>query len=617
VAAPGEAAAPVAAAETPAIPTVAETPATPAAVIPEVAPVAAPGEVAASSDRPFVGRLDELVDSLPGPVQKQQLINQVKKNLREYDVQRLEEALANVPANAKLTPAQLKEALGKTYSPQQWRSEDLPVKANAYFGSKDNIFDKPMGVSNLYIATSPETKELAIAIKADEDNLRTLRGGAEFADAAEKFKQTMQTNPAIKNDPAAQSLLSKINFYQKEMQQISDKEKEIKNITYGFIAPSLYKNSQGIAMNHTLVTELFNAMDKSMPYEQRYQAASNGALKQILNDATTKLVSLGADPNSIPNVAGEYFAHVQASAGENLKPQSLYEFIRSNPELKAKLDNVIDPIAKPLAERRVEIQRDINPEVRQVEDALKSNAPYTGDPIHHSVYSPDHTIGFSRFTEHEATIPGEGTVPGRHFHELQSDLAQDVRKKGAPGGSMEKDKAELAALRQKVGEMRAQVPTKNPEQHQVEIAKLDNRLATLTRRIGQYGKKPTYNVQQPFAGFETNPAVEQQLLMKNAIQSTMKGGGRFATFPGAESERPLLYEKKVPNNLKQVVKDLGGKDAGFTIQDIQLQKPDGSPVKVHGVSWTPEAAARILKEGVKFRHGGSVERQSDDNRRYL
>ena len=105
--------------------------------------------------------------------------------------------------------------------------------------------------------------------------------------------------------------------------------------------------------------------------------------------------------------------------------------------------------------------------------------------------------------------------------------------------------------------------------------------------------------------------------MKNAIQSTMKGGGRFATFPGAESERPLLYEKKVPNNLKQVVKDLGGKDAGFTIQDIQLQKPDGSPVMVHGVTWSPEAAARVLKEGVKFRHGGSVERQSDDNRRYL
>jgi hypothetical protein len=97
----------------------------------------------------------------------------------------------------------------------------------------------------------------------------------------------------------------------------------------------------------------------------------------------------------------------------------------------------------------------------------------------------------------------------------------------------------------------------------------------------------------------------------------MKSGGRFATFPGAESDKPLLYEKKVPNNLKQVVKDLGGKEAGFDIRNIQLQDKDGNPIVVHGVTWGPQAAAKVLKEGVKFRHGGSVERQSDDNRRYL
>ena len=35
------------------------------------------------------------------------------------------------------------------------------------------------------------------------------------------------------------------------------------------------------------------------------------------------------------------------------------------------------------------------------------------------------------------------------------------------------------------------------------------------------------------------------------------------------------------------------------------------------IVWSPEAAARILKQGVRFSHGGSVERRPDDNRRYL
>jgi hypothetical protein len=92
-----------------------------------------------------------------------------------------------------------------------------------------------------------------------------------------------------------------------------------------------------------------------------------------------------------------------------------------------------------------------------------------------------------------------------------------------------------------------------------------------------------------------------------------------------------LYEG-VPNNLRQVIKDLGGEKSGFELKQIELPPttaevqsrrtglpthPKGEPLNAIGVVWGPEAAARIKKTGVPFKDGGSVERITDDNRRYL
>jgi hypothetical protein len=112
--------------------------------------------------------------------------------------------------------------------------------------------------------------------------------------------------------------------------------------------------------------------------------------------------------------------------------------------------------------------------------------------------------------------------------------------------------------------------------------------------------------------------VRQQLLMKNAIQAAMRDGKRFATFPGNESDKPQLYAGKVLPNLKQVIKDLGGEKSGLELRQIELPPDkDGRPITATGVVWSPEAAARIMKTGVPFAKGGSVERLSADTRRYL
>jgi hypothetical protein len=157
------------------------------------------------------------------------------------------------------------------------------------------------------------------------------------------------------------------------------------------------------------------------------------------------------------------------------------------------------------------------------------------------------------------------------------------------------------------------------------ISSMDGRISTLGNRLRT--GNASYDLQEPFAGFETNSNARSQLLMKNAIYSAMKDGKNFATFPGEESDQAQLYVGRVMPNLKQIAKDLGGDKAGISVRPIELPPADksntkgthaaGVPLTAWGITWSPEAAARITKSGMPFAKGGMVERRSDDNRRYL
>jgi hypothetical protein len=255
-------------------------------------------------------------------------------------------------------------------------------------------------------------------------------------------------------------------------------------------------------------------------------------------------------------------------------------------------------------------------------------------------------IGFSRFTEHAIDIDGK-QLKGRHVHELQSDLSKDVKELGPKGRSLEKDQKELdnlltkeTKLAQEQTALAAQInamPDNDPLINKTgqnllsvnsEIIKLDQRKNVLEDRIlgpksreAPYERditkrKSIYVLEEPFANFEASPAVEMQLLIKNAIQSSIRAGQDFVTFPGKESKQAQLYEKLLPN-LKQAVKDLGGEKAGFEIKPITLPNPTGDSPTVYGVIWSPETAAKAIEKGVPFNKGGMVERKADDNRRYM
>jgi hypothetical protein len=315
------------------------------------------------------------------------------------------------------------------------------------------------------------------------------------------------------------------------------------------------------------------------------------------------------------------------------------------PEFKQSVENAFEPILKDIHEAQTRIRRHLNPELAGLKKNLDQLVVYRG---HHGsvTNSQPYPIGFTRFTEHTANIPiktGEAAVPmeGRHFHELQSDLSRAMRERGTTTGSAAKDQAEYDVLEEKLSKMRADNtggPT--PEQYPVyqdfikahqgwvedkmkQLKPMEKRLSILGTRLRE---KAPYSLEEPFAGFETNSRLRQQVMMKNAIQSAIRDGKQFATFPGQESKQPQLYVNKIEPNLKQIVKELGGKDSGFEIRRIELPNPKSNKtrdpdskemVPVWGIVWSPEAAARIMKTGVPFAKGGSVDKSNTDYRAYI
>ena len=232
-------------------------------------------------------------------------------------------------------------------------------------------------------------------------------------------------------------------------------------------------------------------------------------------------------------------------------------------------------------------------------------------------------VAFSRFSEHTADIPGLGTgVRGIYVNELQSDLLQDVRKLGAQGRTAEMDQLELSRLAQEQNVLRSRIGlgitggvVTDPEELQSlkkELGKNIKRQNILSSRLQKanpssfssgLGKSANmYQLPEPFAGMETSSGVLQQLLIKNVIGAAARRGDSFVAFPGVQSRQSQLY-KNLPNNLKQVLKDLG---PGFDVRMVTLPSAKGEPFTHPAVVWGPEAAARVTQKGIPFAQGGEV-----------
>jgi hypothetical protein len=611
------------------------------AQLPVVTPVAAPAPMQISAEFPFVGRLDEFAANMQGPAQKEQLINQVKGKFREQDVARLEEALAGLGPKDKVTPAMLQEALANTYSPSRLRSiDELASQGKPMYSNMDNVFapDKPIsGSMNLYIKQTPEAEALAkdaAELKLALNNVFQGRGDSSMFDTIDNILTNSPITGQLKNIGELKQQLSAYRpLYEKfnKIQQEADDAKHM--LTYPVISgEKVFGKPLHDVVNErvkTAIQEGISAgrippiphvdvpnqqltpqqrMEKFVVENSMYAVTKQLRLEEeaklfteIMQKGSDKLVQLGVDPIDVTAIINKL--PVKPSEDIYAANRGLNSDIQFNEQVSSKIQAVRDSVkaAQGKVQDKMRDRYD-----RAIED-VNPLIGYRGQ--HAGVAGEVHPVGFARYTEHTVDMNGK-QLNGRHVHELQSDLAQDVRQLGSKSGSLEKDQAELATLKSKLAEVDELDPTQ-----QIEKAKLDKRMSTVEKRISltSPGK---YQLEQPFAGFETSPAVEMQLLIKNAIQSTMRAGQDFVTFPGKESSQAKLYEKVLPN-LKQAVKDLGGEKAGFDIKPITLPNPSGDSPTVWGVVWSPETAAKIMQKGVPFNKGGMVERKTDDNRRYL
>lgn len=574
----------------------------PATKLPPPPPFVAPP---VSAEFPFVGRLDEFAAGMKGPAQKEQLINQVKGKFREQDVARLEEALSGLGPKDKVTPAMLQDALANTYSPNRYRSVELPsTGSGSMYDKSDNVFyqNKPIaGSMNLYLKESPESMALY-------NNYLGIKNAAQKAFTSTKPEEinialdSLRNNPLSLKVPEINGLIDRVEEALPTITRFGKMKQDLNDVETMILYPVIYKgNGFEFFPEATRRAQLVGqGMDPAQYMRTKYdilKQEESKLIEELMQKGSNKLVALGGNPIDVKSF-------MQRHADD----PSLYHSAGADDVIKEHIKNNVKPINDGINAALSKVRDNIANVALNIDEKLKPFTGYAGR--HRAVTGGDNMpIGFSRFTEHAVDIDGR-QLKGRHVHELQSDLSRDIRELGPKGGALEKDQAELATLKSKLAEVDELDPTQK-----IEKVKLDKRIKALEDRVAATSPGK-YSLEQPFAGFETNSPVRMQLLIKNAIQSSIRAGQDFVTFPGKESDKPKLYEKLLPN-LKQAVKDLGGEKAGFEIKPITLPNPGGTEPTVWGVIWSPDTAAKAIEKGVPFNKGGMVERQANDNRRYL
>jgi hypothetical protein len=550
-----------------------------------------------SSEAPFVGRLDEFVSSLPGAVQKDQFLNQLKGRFRDYDIGRAQEALADLPGNAKLTPFELLNRVKRVYDPTTFTTKIDYPKIDDYHAEIDNPFQtkkgfsqKPLGVIHLLQGVNPTTSPDAAKLMAAYEDITNRLPGTTFY----SFDKTDRNPVSLAQDIykiASRAGLSSVEDLGMDVQTV------LQNMSQSGSDWSKLVSSKTMLGNP----------GRYRPEEIKEVLNETARITGALPEENVKSLQKIADEINARRTAKQDYSDLESQYHKSFPYAFAEDLEKANRRLwnehregKQQIEGLLEGLQK--------------------REGIKART-YRGQ---HSSLAEDSStirdpIAFSRFTEHTTDIPGLGKVDGIYVNELQSDRLDDIRKKGRMGGGPQEDITRLDKLDKQIGEAARQFADYKTamgfrfmnETDKAKISDFNSKLEglntkrnTLLDRI----REGEYSLKESFAGMEESPQVIQQLMAKNAVAGAMQLGKRFVAFPGAESAQSQLYEK-LPNNLKQVVKDLG---PGFELRPITLPKPDtsaggeGGELTSYAIVWGNEAADRIKKQGVPFKNGGEV-----------
>ena len=592
-----------------------------------------------SAQNPFVGRLDEYISTMPNKVQKDQFLNQLTGKFRDYEIQRAKDALEGIPGNASLTPSDLLNRIKGNYDPARFKTQVIEPDAQAhaeavanntqlpFYGNMDNPFpDRPMGIVHLIQEPSP-----VMAFSKEQSNLiedaynatyRTyIQDGPEFEEFVQRIEAPFNKIPSLALfREEAQPLLQGIRELAKRNAEFSDARDAMRyaGIDRRYLdfkerglpveVPNYVLNDKGrFVQQGTIRLEPYDYL----PYTDFLAKEGDATILKILDEIDPEEYARVMQKNvdAVKNQIRDINQRIEATK-EKVASSKLSFYTTSDEAIESRKDAVDDAASFIRLYGQAKVREQIEP-LREMLDEqrrtfIRSSTPYMGR--HTSLKNEPDPISFSRFSEQEIDLPDLGRIKGIYINELQSDRLRSLREEGPFGGSRIKDFPKLQELETQgqklkdrwmslVGDPKASKSSINDAKQELDTF-VSKKLAPFQNRVTQ-GK---YSIKESFAGMENSPQVVQQLMAKNAIRAAIERGDRFVAFPGKESAQPQLYEK-LPNNLKQVVKDLG---PGFEIRPIELQSSKLGPFTTTAIVWGPEAAARLKKQGVPFKRGGLV-----------
>jgi len=542
-----------------------------------------------SYNAPFVGRLDRMVAELPGPVQKQQFLNQLKGKFRDYEIGRAKQALEDLPDNAKISPFDLLNRIKEDFDPARYGTSITkpdPNKPKQFYSGTDNIYEGlPVGVIHLRQLANPATEANIGRARDMYQALKTktysgITSDLSDPDAFKNYRDNVNEFLVdLKQPEKAAEVNRLLDYAQSSTKLYGDITSALTTISYPTISP-VYKSLQNSqrsmgepfsreAATRVTIQSAADYLDNLFP-----------GTKVQLNDDIQALLSL--DPAA------------RTKATSNIREA-----------LTPRLDSINEAFRQSMSGLRDSLEKTyMSPK------APTAQFEYAGQ--HKSLGGVPNEIAFSRYSEHTTSLPDLGKVDGIYVNELQSDRLDDIRKRGPLGGSPTKDVQKASELGQRLQDLIEQtakerdIYDKNPtEEQKQKIAELGKIRDQVQSQMNKYIKRigeGDYRIKESFSGMEESPQVIQQLMAKNVITAAIQMGKNFVAFPGAESAQAQLYEK-LPNNLKQVVKDLG---PGFEYRSITLKDKDGKEYMHPAVVWDRYGVGQVLSEGIPFKKGGEV-----------
>jgi hypothetical protein len=620
-------------------------------------------------ENPFVGRLEAFVDNMQGRTTLPNLVNQIQGKLRDYDIKRVQRIMRDVPADTKFTPAEILEKLQANYNPANFRVTRTTNVPNFYESmdnpwASDNVQPRHstivLSVNDIGgRGISPEDAKKARdgLLRLDSDYRVMHDSDPTDYYGFERYYRPLVETLNLSTSDVSRTALATLGRIEDRIRTTAENV----DVLDGF-EQRLRNEAKGPTFFETHKNRLLE--QGGVPAEQVLPRAYVNAFQQRYDDFATRLKSRLPEIerlNELPVFKAEDYYNVPASTineaielflGREINPM-LRSIIREQ-----KLDSgVYINEQEAMLSGNQELRNFLTEMAQASAFAPGSNPSYVGQ--HPSVTGGvKNHVAFSRASDVTADIPEIApNARGIYVHELQSDLLDDMRTTGGPRGLTTEELIErrpqlvesIEALDQRVENNVARIDELKKERRDralsveeryrmqqismtdeevkaqrraleaIEALEQENYkiyqrrsgvnigLENLDRRIRGDDVTQGVVVDEAFAGMDTNPKALQQLMIKTAVKAAVDDGLDFVALPSPQfSGQPQLYER-LPQNARDVVKDLG---EGFEVKQITLRNNDG-PFKVTAIVWGRDAAGRegvnrLLTQGVPFKDGGEV-----------